>query len=342
MKKIVRLGTRILISNLKTLKEPYKITFSITDKCNSKCKTCGIWKKKSSKELTIDEISKIFENIDPSWVNVTGGEPFLRDDIYEIAKIIKKKDVYLFNLTTNGILEEKIFNDVKKILKLNFPKFITVVSLDGPKKIHDKIRGVNGNWHNAVSLFKKLREMEIQNKNFKTYFGYTISKYNINLIFKTIEEVKKEIKVSMNDFHFNIYHTSKNYFDESDGGKINGLTKEINKQITSILKEKNRYDPISLLEKKYLKLIEKYFEAGKSPKRCKALISSCYIASNGDVFPCTIFNKKLGNLRDFNYNLKSVWNSRKSDEVRKMIKQNECSGCWTPCEAYQSILGNLV
>ena len=98
---------------------------------------------------------------------------------------------------------------------------------------------------------------------------------------------------------------------------------------------------ISFLEKRYLKKIGKYLESSKSPLKCKALVSSCFISPNGDVYPCTIFNKKLGNLKDVNYDLKKIWKSKRTSHVRNLIKQNNCNGCWTPCEAYQTILGNL-
>ena len=342
MYRLLNLGSKIVASNFKTLKEPYKLTFSITNKCNSKCKTCGIWKKKNADELDLQEIDKIFKKINPLWINITGGEPFLRNDLYEIAEITKKKDAYLLNLTTNGLLEEKIINDVNRILKLNFPRFIVVVSLDGSKEVHDKIRGINGNWDKAISLFKKLREIENQNKRFKTYFGYTISSYNIGMLDETLKAVKKETDENLSVFHFNIFHNSSFYYGEYAGGKINGLENKILKEIKIILKEKKGIDAISLLEKRYLKNIQKYFETGKSPKRCKALISSCFIAPNGDIYPCTIFNKKLGNLRDFNYDLKTIWQSDETNKIRNLIKENSCGGCWTPCEAYQTILGNIL
>jgi len=342
MYEFVRLGSKILLSNFKTLKEPYKLTFSVTNKCNSRCKTCKIWKKKATNELNLNEIKKIFDKINPHWVNITGGEPFLRDDIYDIAKIIEKKNIYIFNLTTNGILKEKIINDIKKILKLSFTNVILVVSLDGPKEIHDKIRGVKGNWDKAVDLFKLLKKIENNTRNFKTYFGYTISSYNVNLINETINELSKEINITMNDFHFNIFHSSNMYYGQFNCGNIEGLEDEIIDNISNILKEKNGYDFITILERKYLKLIKKYFKTGRSPKDCKALTSSCFISPDGYVYPCIGFDQELGNLRNSGYDLKNIWNSEKSYKIRKIIKQNKCKGCWTPCEAYQSILGNLV
>ena len=97
-----------------------------------------------------------------------------------------------------------------------------------------------------------------------------------------------------------------------------------------------------MTEKKYLKLIKKYYKTGMSPLPCKALSSSCFIEPDGGVYPCTSYANKLGNLRDFNYDLRKIWNSEKSKKVRKLIKDNKCGGCWTPCEAYQTIFGNLL
>jgi len=340
MYKFVRLCVEAITSNFKTLKEPYKLTFAITYKCNSKCRTCKIWEKKIKNELKIDEIKNIFKNINPSWVNLTGGEPFIRSDLYDIAEIISKKDVYLLNITTNGLLVEKTITTLKKILKLKIPRVIIAVSLDGPRETHDRIRGVKGNWDKAVYLFTKLKELSSNNR-FQTYFGYTISHHNVGLINKTLEEVNKKIKVSINDFHFNIIHGSYYYGNESITVPIN-MKNKIIEDVDYILQQKTGFNAISILEKEYLKLIKKYFEIEKSPKKCKALVSSCFIDPNGYVYPCTGFNWVIGNLRDYNYELKKIWQSEKADKARKLINENVCGGCWSPCEAYQTILGNIL
>ncbi len=341
MYRFLRLCFKAIASNFKILKEPYKLTFAITYKCNSKCKTCKIWEKKTKNELKIDEIKNIFKNINPSWVNLTGGEPFIRNDLYDIAEIISKKNAYLLNITTNGLLVKETITTLKKILELKIPKIILVVSLDGPKETHDKIRGVKGNWDKAICLFTKLKELSSNNKRFQTYLGYTISHYNIGLINKTLEEVNKKIKVNINDFHFNILHNSFYYGNESIATTIN-MKNKIIEDVDCILQQKTGFGIINILEKKYLKLIKKYFEIEKSPKSCKALISSCFIDPSGYVYPCTGFNLIIGNLKAYNYELKKIWQSEKANNARKLINENVCGGCWSPCEAYQTILGNIL
>ena len=276
-------------------------------------------------------------------MNLTGGEPFLRSDLVEIAEFIRENtDTYLLNLTTNGLLGDRVFRMAKKIADLNFPKFVLVVSLDGPRKIHDYIRGVKGNWYKSVRLYKKLRDLSKKRPGFQTFFGYTISQYNLGKIEDTIKEVDDEIgNVSIDNFHFNIFHVSSLYYGNR-GEYVGDLKQKILRDVDFVLKNKGGFGPIPFLERKYLKLIKGYYETGKSPIPCKALTSSCFIDPWGNVFPCTHWERKLGSLRENGYDLKEIWKSKLSEKTRELIKQNKCPGCWTPCEAYQTIIGNVL
>ena len=76
---------------------PINLTFSVTNVCQSRCKTCNIWEiyrnqpEKRHEELTLEEIEKIFQSMGHIYVfNISGGEPFLRSDIKEIIAIAKK------------------------------------------------------------------------------------------------------------------------------------------------------------------------------------------------------------------------------------------------------------
>ena len=187
-----------------------------------------------------------------------------------------------------------------------------------------------------MSRLKKLNR-----KNLDIVFGVTLSKYNVGSFLKTYSEVKKEIpNLKLEDFHINIYHESKQNYDNinliKDKNKYNKkLIKDIN--YISNLKN-NKFNAVSYLEKKYLKLAEKYLKSGKCPVKCKVGSTSCFIDSSGNVFPCSNYNKKIGNIRDFNYELRKIWNSEEYAEIRKDIVLNKCPQCWTPCEAYQSII----
>jgi radical SAM protein with 4Fe4S-binding SPASM domain len=102
------------------------------------------------------------------------------------------------------------------------------------------------------------------------------------------------------------------------------------------------WHPVAFLERAYLKRVRQYLETGETPMRCHALRSSCFVDSWGNVFPCTIYDRKIGSLRAVDYDLARLWNTAEAAQLQGEIWESSCPNCWTPCEAYQSILGNLV
>jgi MoaA/NifB/PqqE/SkfB family radical SAM enzyme len=343
MFSLLKFGAKISLTNLGFFC-PYELNFAITYKCNSKCKTCYIWKKKLVNELTLNEIRKITKNLSfIQWVRLTGGEPFLRKDYVEIVKLFNENlpNLYILTTPTNGLLSDLIFKKVRKVLNFFTKRYVITVSLDGPEKIHDKIRGIKGSWKFAISTLQKLKQLEINHKNFKVFFGYTISPYNLGLFRRTIEEVKELADVTVNDFHINLFQTSDIYYGIHDFKLTSNYFKKAMKEIDSILsmREKN-FDPINLIEIKYLELGKKYLKTKKTPMSCNIFNLSCFIDPQGNVYPCTVFNRKLGNLRDNDYDLKRILNSTKANKVKREILKNKCPQCWTPCEAHQLILSN--
>lgn len=342
---------KISLSNINSLKLPYKLAFAITYKCNSKCQTCNIWKKNQINELSLKEIEEFSEkNNFFSWFNLTGGEPFLRKDLVSIVDtFLNNSPNFLFlNLTTNGLLPDLIKEKVQDIISLHIPMAIVVVSLDGPKEIHDSIRGVNGSWDKAIETYKLLRELSEGEKNFKTFLGYTLSSFNHGKIEETYSSVKELIpKIKPKDFHFNLFHFSEQYY--SNVNKNQNLTKiEYKEKLINDLKkiekmkEKSFPVPIQFLEKKYVQLAKKFVKTNKTPLSCKVIQTSCFIDPEGNVYPCSIYNRNLGNLRNFDYDLKKILKLDFVKQLTKEIENLECPNCWTPCEAYQTILGNVL
>ena len=88
-------------------------------------------------------------------------------------------------------------------------------------------------------------------------------------------------------------------------------------------------------------MIAKYYETGKSPLPCTALSSSCFIDAYWNLYPCSIWDEKIGNLREAGFDLQAMWDGQRRRELRDDVVGERCSHCWTPCEAYPTILGNL-
>jgi len=334
----LKLGTKIISTNLGFF-NPYELNFAITYRCNSKCKTCGIWKVKPKNEINLDEIKKFAKKIRfIHWIRLTGGEPFLRPDYVDIVRVLNDNlDLFLLSTPTNGTIPNLIYNNVKEILKFFHKRYIISISLDGPKKIHNKIRGVKC-WEAVIETYKKLSELE--NKNFKVFFGYTISPYNVGYLKETVNDVKEVLpKVSLKDFHINIFQTSEIYYHNTQRKIKKDYIKKAIEEIELCIDSRSDFlDPINIIELKYLRLARKYLKTNRIPINCNIFNLSCFVDPMGNVYPCTIFNKKLGNLRENDYDLKRILCSKKAEATMKEIIKGNCPQCWTPCEAHQMIL----
>jgi len=360
MRALLKLGAKVLSTNLGVF-NPYELNFAITYRCNSRCRTCGIWKLKAKvgNEMTIDEIKKFAAKIKfVHWIRLTGGEPFLRSDYVEIVRTLNNNlDLFMLTTPTNGTMPKLIYEKVRNVLKFFRGKYVVTVSLDGPKDVHDYIRGVEC-WDRCIETYKMLSRLQnrLKNKNFKVFFGYTISPYNVGRLEEALAEVKEILpEVGLKDFHVNIFQMSEIYY-HNIGNAIKRkqvhetrykeaeeaqYKKEAAREIDLCIRERSKsLDPISRIELRYLTLAKKYLRSGRTPLDCNIFNLSCFVDPSGNVYPCTIFNKRLGNLRLENYDLKKILCSKRAKAVMKDIIKKKCPHCWTPCEAHNLILSN--
>jgi radical SAM protein with 4Fe4S-binding SPASM domain len=92
------------------------------------------------------------------------------------------------------------------------------------------------------------------------------------------------------------------------------------------------------MEYQYLKRVPSFLAAGKTPMKCSALSTSVFIDPTGNVYPCTIYDKKVGNIKE--RSLRTIWADYETKVLAEEIRGFHCPQCWTPCEAYQTIIAN--
>lgn len=306
--------------------------FGITYKCNSRCEMCNIWKLKINDELPKEFFKKLPKSLRN--ISITGGEPFLHSAIIDIINIIidnyPKAD---FTLSTNGLILKSKFIDFlkqnKKFFKKVYNKIGIGISLDGPEKINDKIRGIKNSYKIVVDNIKTLKKMGFKDIR----LSLTISESNVDFI-KEIYNLTKELKIN---FTAGIVHNSDNYFNIKTN-KFERLDK-LKEQLNYVISEELR----TFVPKKWfmayfiygLYYVKKY---NKRPIRCYAIKHSFYVDPKGDVYPCIFLNDKLGNIneRDIQDILKNP------DNPNVIAKVKNCSiPCWQMCTARISILKNI-
>ena len=337
------LARKAFEANFRRLDHPFKLTFCITYWCNYKCQTCNIWKMKPRDELRLEEIQEFFrKSRDFLWVDLTGGEVTLRKDFVEVAHAVIEHSPHLLLLhfPTNGYLSDKIVENTKAIMERRPEKLIITVSMDGDEQMNDEIRGIEGGWQRQIETFRRLREIP----GVEVVLGMTLSGMNVDHFEQAYAAAAKEIPgLEYRDFHVNIVHEG-HYLGNSELG----LRKHTPpKALLDAVKNVSRLrgaplGPVGYLERTYLAHVERYLMTGQTPVRYHALSASCFIDSWGNVFPCTIYDKKLGSLRDVDYDLRRIWANPLSVQTQKEIWRYDCPQCWTPCEAYQSIMGNFL
>jgi MoaA/NifB/PqqE/SkfB family radical SAM enzyme len=344
--KLIGLGINAAKSNLTELKRPYKMTFAITYRCQSRCLTCNIWQRKPVNELTTDEIREFAKkNNYFRWLEITGGEPFLNSDIVEIVKAFVQNSDGLFILTmpTNSLCnQEMLVGKLKQILDLGIPKVSITLSLDGNRELHDRIRGIPGNFDRVMSMARRLKELQKEYKNLFFVFGYTMSRLNQGHLEETINDVRKELPwATANNFHVNVGQLSGMYYGNEDM-QIAADRESVAKEVKMLLKmRKKEIGIIPIIEGIFLRKLVDYVTTGKSPMRSRSMDVSLFLDSYGNVFPSIMWDKKIGNIRDTGYDLGKIWSSQEADEIRKSIKEGKEPDSWTACEAYQTIVGDI-
>jgi len=333
----------ILLSNVKRLNFPFKVSCAVTYRCNLRCKMCNIWRKpRVEEELNIGQIDDFFKRADKfSWVGITGGEPFLRDDLKEIIDCILRycKRLNAVHFSTNAQLWDKIVDVTQYIRRKNKNlKIVYTISIDGPPSLHDEIRGVNGAWERAIETFKRLKDMSLV----KAQLGFTLSAHNMDRFqdtFMALKDVYPRIK--FDDITVNVFQRSHLYYGNQDMAPLDNS--KARDAINNILEmDKERLSLNNFLRRRYLKLYLKYINTNRCPLRCQALSSTCFLDPYGNLFPCTVYNKSLLNIKQLKGDFIDIWNRDDAKRLSGECFNYKCPSCWSPCDAYSAIAGSLV
>jgi len=341
---LLGLARDIVRANFGTRDLPYKVTLVATYHCNFRCEMCSIWQKKSVGEMTPDEAASFFGRWSQfSWVHLTGGELFMRRDLEDLVAAIVEHDrsLYLLNFPTTGWFGDRTVALVERILQRGIGRLMVTISIDGPKDLHDAMRGLPGSWDRGIETFRRLRAIE--RRNFQVVAGMTLFAKNASAVDDTIAAIRSVVPdFERRDLHLNIGHESSHYF-ANDGYLAGSHASAVAAAIEGHrARTGSRLHPVRFLEDRYQSLVGEYYRDGRSPLPCTAMASSCFIDAYWQLYPCSIWDRSLGSLRDVDFDLKRLWTSELARSTRSAVAEEQCPHCWTPCEAYPTILGNLA
>jgi radical SAM protein with 4Fe4S-binding SPASM domain len=214
------------------------------------------------------------------------------------------------------------------------------VSLDGDEETNDEVRGIKGGFERQMETFAALHQM----RGIRAVLGMTLSRYNAGQMERTFAACQRRYpRLTWDDFHLNLAQVSEHYYGNTADDPVLAPRETAIREIRSYRKHRVGFRSVpAWVEQLYLIRLERYLETGVTPMRCHALRSSCFIDPWGTVFPCISYTQPLGRLRDTGMALDPIWQATATADTQRAIWNGDCPHCWTACEAYQSILGNLV
>lgn len=129
----------------------------VTTACNFRCEHCFVDFESEKRDLKLSHFQKLGSQTPPlMWLDIGGGEPFLRKDL---AEIVLSFDSQIVHIPTNGSLIPQMLEQIRRIREHSNREIIIGLSLDGMEKQHNLIRKENDSWNQVWDAYAALRQM---------------------------------------------------------------------------------------------------------------------------------------------------------------------------------------
>jgi Fe-coproporphyrin III synthase len=301
--------------------------------CNCRCIMCDIWKREKKEQVNVEDLEHhrlSLRKLGVQQVVLTGGEPLLHNDLAALCGFFRDEGIRITLLTT-GLLLWKRAADVAS----HFDNVI--LSLDGPKEIHDRIRQVNG----AFDLIQKgVAAVREQNPSLPITCRTTIQKANHCHLRETVEAAKA---IGLNSISFLAADLTSEAFNRSlvwpverqsqiglSDSQAFALESEIERLILEYVTDIDRRFIVESATK--LRAISRRFreylgQLSPTAPTCNAPWVSAVIEIDGSIRPC-FFHRTIGNIN--HSTLEEVVNGTLAQEFRQSLKMESdpiCQRC---------------
>jgi len=313
-----------IVFHLPVKRYPEVVNFAITNTCNCRCKMCNVWDPDNVEHFRVsaEDIKNIFSSNlfkKVKYVGLTGGEPFIREDIEEIVGAIIEKVPSLrgVSIISNGILTDRIKNIVPRIrakCREREINFSIMLSIDGIGELHDRIRGVDGSYASLTETMHALDKM-----NEKYSFCATIVKDNIDHLHEIL----------------NFARSRNIYIKFRLATKIDRLINDVTRHIFSFTRE----EKIKIA--KFMNMLRTCYEDNLNRKIFyrsivdqiiygKKRLAGCHwknigisVDPEGGIYYCAVNSPKIGDLMD----VKGASAYFDKINVRRRIIRDKCDSC---------------
>jgi radical SAM protein with 4Fe4S-binding SPASM domain len=325
---------------------PYRLTLQVTNMCNHHCRSCGIWRiyrdpdgrESPRSELSaaqwVSLASRAFDQ-GVETIDVTGGEPFLKQDIEDLMQLSLCRSGFSC-VTTNALQCDATAARIESVLARAPAQslFVVSVSLDGFEETHDRLRGVRGAYAKAIRLLGLLRDLRRNYPQLCPSVSFTIVPDNCKEMGSLLSFLLgQDIIRTPDDFSFRPANVGHYYRTGGVERDVESLEAEIRQVMSAHRFTRNR--PFFSGLRVHVRRPERMLLP------CFALFASCWIDPYGNVAPCVSMTETtFGNVMDHGLDLRELWHGERARTLRKQIASDACPVCWTDCQAHENILFN--
>lgn len=281
---------------------------AVTYRCNCKCVMCDTWRHPSdrNREIRPADLATLPQMVR---LNITGGEPFIREDLGDILEVVKKKAQRVV-ISSNGLLTDKTLEVMSRHREVGVR-----ISFDGIGNTHDTVRGVAGIHKRALATLQGLKKLGIKDLG----MAVTVSDRNARdlvPLFRLAEENGVELATAIlhNAYYF---HKEDNVIEDKEL-----VDRELKKLMGEFLRSSR---PKNWFRAYFTKGITDHLHGRQRALKCTMAKDSFFVDPYGDVRPCNVMDFPFGNIREKSF--PEIWTGKEAEEARSRVDCCSCN-CW--------------
>jgi len=297
---------------------------AVSYRCNARCLICQIWKLKPEPELPAKAYRRLPGSLQE--INLTGGEPFLRDDLPELVAAVKAACPRArLTLISNGLLPERIQRLLPVLHRLD-PKLGLGFSLDGIGEVHDRVRGVPG----AYDRVRSSLDLALRLGFHDLRLSFTQSRHNpgaLGQVYALCRELGLECSATTAQNSPLYFRTPAGAAPEN-GHLRRDLEHVIRQQLLS-------FSPKRWARAYFYSGLIEFAEQRRRRLPCRAGRDLFFMDPAGRIYPCPMLPCRMGSLVEQPF--AELWLSPAARRARRQAGQCR-DGCWMVCSARSAMV----
>lgn len=327
-------------------RRPVHLTFFLTARCNARCPFCFYRAEKDkdhADELSLEEIRRVSSSMGSLlWLAFSGGEIFLRDDLFEITKVFYENNrPAIILLPTNGMLPEAIESQTRDILR-HCEKSVVVMKLSidsAEESLHDRLRGVKGSFGKVMETYERVGRFLDKYPNFELGVNSVFCSMNESHMEELLRFVNRLDRIRTHTVSL-VRGDVPEIVKKIDMEKYRDVSRRLESNLVGKLSAIYRFRGSRLKAAQDIlqrRLIYRTAVENRKLIGCHAGRLNLVINERGELFPCELFTRSMGNLRQFDYDVKKALEGKEALDVVRAIRENGCF-CTHECNMMTNIL----